>query len=71
MKDQSSRLRDLESVCASMHDARLAVHELERRRNALLCRLRAAGVPCTRLAEITGLSPGRVTQIVQAGSPTR
>lgn len=66
---QDTRLRDLQAACAALRDARRAVHDLEVRRDTLLRRLRAAGVPCTTLASVTGLSPGRVTQIVQASGP--
>lgn len=66
-QDQSGRLSDLQGICTALRDARRAAHDLESRRDALLRRLRAAGVSCTTLASMTGLSPGRVTQIVQAG----
>lgn len=58
-----SRMRELETVCRRLSAARRGVEELEQRRDALIRELRTAGVSGSRIAELVGLSPGRVSQI--------
>src|SRR5882724_9552771 len=56
-------LDDLRRVCQELEATRRRVAELARRRNELVRELRAAGVGGTDVAEATGLSQGRVSQL--------
>lgn len=62
-RDEKPQLKDLDGICRRLADARRRVAELEAQRDALIIELRMEGVPGAVLAERTGLSPGRVTQI--------
>ena len=66
-----SQLTALAGVCRRLTAARQRVAELEAERDALIGQLRELGVPGAFLAEQTGLSAGRVTQIAQANDGTR
>lgn len=66
--DGRARLRELAAVCRRLSAARTQAKQLERRRDALVCALREAGVTGAEIASCAGLSPGRVTQIA-SGSP--
>jgi hypothetical protein len=68
-RDTNSPLQDLAVVCARLADARQQVAELEARRDELIRRLRDDGVSGAELANRTGLSPGRVAQIVNHNHP--
>lgn len=57
------RLNDLAGICRRLAAARRRVAELEAQRDALISALRHEGVSGAELAERTGLTPGRVTQI--------
>jgi hypothetical protein len=61
---QHPQLKELAAVCRRLVEARRAATELEAQRDALICQLRADGVSGALLAEHSGLSAGRVTQIV-------
>ena len=62
----SSQLSTLASVCRRLVAARERVAELEAQRDDLIRALRDNGVAGSALAERTGLSAGRVTQIAQS-----
>jgi hypothetical protein len=62
-QDVRKQLSALKQTCAQARAARERLRELEARRNDLVIRLRRAGVRTGELAEVCGLSPGRVTQI--------
>jgi len=64
--DHKTQLTALAGVCRRLTMARLRVAELEAERDALIGLLREKGVPGAHLAERTGLSAGRVTQIAQS-----
>lgn len=72
-KDTTPQLRELVSLCRRLTSAKRRVDELERDRDVLIRVLRAAGVSGADIASCTGLSPGRVTQIVgnHNGRPAR
>ena len=57
-------LRRLERVCDRVQAAREHAEQLTAERDALLVALAAAGVPYASLAEASGLTPGRVAQLV-------
>ena len=72
--NHKSQLTALAGVCRRLTVARERVAALEAERDALIGQLREMGVPGAHLAERTGLSAGRVTQIAQANdgaAPTR
>ena len=69
--DHKPQLATLASVCRRLAAARERVAELEAQRDALIHALRVKGVSGALLAERTGLSAGRVTQIVQSSDSQR
>jgi hypothetical protein len=73
--DHKTQMSALAGICRRLTTARQRVAELEAQRDALIGQLREKGVPGAHLAERTGLSAGRVTQIAQsndgAGPATR
>jgi len=64
--NHKAQLTALDGVCRRLTVARERVAALEAERDALIGLLREKGVPGAHLAERTGLSAGRVTQIAQA-----
>jgi hypothetical protein len=62
-QDVRKQLTALKQTSAQARAARERLRELEARRNDLVIRLRQAGVRTCELAEVCGLTPGRVTQI--------
>lgn len=62
-QDVKKQLQALKQTCGQAHAARKRLRELEARRNDLIVRLRKAGVRTGEIAEVCGISPGRVTQI--------
>lgn len=64
--DHKPQLTTLAGICRRLAAARQRVAELEAQRDALIAALREKGVPGSSLAERTGLSAGRVTQISQS-----
>ena len=60
------QLNTLVGVCRRLSTARRRVAELEEQRDDLIRALRADGVAGSALAQQTGLSAGRVTQIAQS-----
>jgi hypothetical protein len=64
--NHQTQLTALAGVCRRLTVARQRVAELEAQRDALIGQLREKGVTGALLAEQTGLSAGRVTQIAQA-----
>ena len=62
-QDVKKQLQSLKQTCAQARAARERLRELEARRNALVITLRRSGVRTGELAQVCGLSPGRVTQI--------
>ena len=63
-QDVTKQLQALRQTCAQARVARDKLRELEARRNELVVRLRRSGVRTGEIAEACGLSPGRITQIV-------
>ena len=66
--DNKPQLTTLAGICRRLAAARQRVAELEEQRDALIAVLREKGVPGAALAERTGLSAGRVTQISQTST---
>ena len=64
--DHKPQLTTLAGICRRLSAARQRVAELEAQRDALIAALREKGVSGAALAERSGLSPGRVTQIAQS-----
>jgi len=64
--DHKTQLTALAGICRRLAVARQRVAELEAQRDALIGLLREKGVPGAALAERSGLSAGRVTQIAQS-----
>lgn len=62
-QDVKKQLQALKQTCAQAKAARERLRELEARRNDLIVRLRKAGVRTGEIAEVCGISAGRVTQI--------
>lgn len=67
-QDVRKQLQALRQTSAQARAARERLRELEARRNELVVKLRSAGVRTGEIAEVCGLSPGRITQIAD---PTR
>jgi len=67
--ERSPQLQALAVTCRRLSAARQRVLALEEQRDLLIAELRAAGVPGSRLAERTGLTPGRIAQISATGAP--
>jgi hypothetical protein len=63
--DHKPQLANLAGLCRRLAVARERVAELEAQRDQLIASLREKGVPGAALAERSGLSAGRVTQIAQ------
>jgi hypothetical protein len=70
-RDTKPQLHTLAGLCRRLTKARELVAELEEQRDALIQALRADGVPGSALADCTGLSAGRVTQIAQSENGSR
>lgn len=64
------QLSALAGVCRRLDGARHRVAELEAQRDALIKALRGNGVTGSAVADCTGLSAGRVTQIAQSNGAT-
>ena len=60
----ADRLRRLERACRQLKRARDEAERLTAERDAMVVALAAEGVPYAALAEASGLTPGRVAQLV-------
>ncbi len=69
--DTKPHLNTLVGVCRRLATARQRVAEYEEERDDLIRALRAKGVSGAVLAQHTGLSAGRVTQIAQSPDGAR
>ena len=65
-RNSKPQLNTLAGLCRRLSTARDRVAELEEQRDDLIRALRANGVAGSTLAQHTGLSAGRVTQIAQS-----
>ena len=63
-RETNPLLEDLAGVCRRLADARHEVAELEAMRDELIRKLRDEGISGAEIAGRSGLSPGRVAQIV-------
>jgi len=63
-RETNPLLEDLAGVCRRLAAARHEVAELETMRDELIRRLRDEGMSGADIASRSGLSPGRVAQIV-------